>query len=160
MCENKFSHWINWQERLLLQGLNSPGVYICAITTDDIANQQFSWLQEITYIGMTNAKLGLRGRLKQFDNTIRGKSGHGGADRFRFKYPDYAPLLENLYVSVAPFSCNVLRESPEDLRVMGAVAKFEYDCFAAYKEIYECLPEFNNKKLSPKYSLTIGRANS
>lgn len=40
---------------------------------------------------------------------------------------------------------------------MGDVAKFEYQCFAHHVEIYGQLPEFNNKKEAPKYSLTYGR---
>ena len=40
---------------------------------------------------------------------------------------------------------------------MGEVAKFEYDCFAHYSEVFGSLPEFNNKATSPKYSKTFGR---
>ena len=106
---------------------------------------------------MTNSKAGIRGRLKQFDNTIIGKRGHGGADRFRYKYRDYEKLVASLYVSVSFHKCDVAAESPSDLKIMGKVAKFEYDCFAHFKEIYGLLPEFNEKKQSPKYSLTIAR---
>ena len=41
----------------------------------------FDWIKEIIYIGMTNSKGGLKNRLQQFDNTIAGKTGHGGAQR-------------------------------------------------------------------------------
>jgi hypothetical protein len=51
-----------------------------AYTTRNIAGKHFSWRKEIIYVGMTNAIAGLKGRLKQFDNTILGKIGHGGAD--------------------------------------------------------------------------------
>ena len=40
---------------------------------------------------------------------------------------------------------------------MGDVARFEYLCLAEYVEKFGVLPEFNNKKDSPKYSRTLGR---
>jgi len=43
---------------------------------------------------MTNSISGLKGRLKQFDNTIIGKAGHGGADRVRFKHQNYEQLIK------------------------------------------------------------------
>ncbi len=74
---------------------------------------------------MTNSVAGLKGRLKQFDNTIVGQTGHGGADRFRYEYQNYAELTEKLYVSVVPFICDVKTNNPKDLKVMGEVSKFE-----------------------------------
>lgn len=38
-----------------------------------MSEQDFEWTPEITYVGMTNSKAGL----KQFDSTIIGKTGHG-----------------------------------------------------------------------------------
>lgn len=108
---------------------------------------------------MTNAVSGLKGRLKQFDNTISGKIGHGGADRVRFKYRNYKKLAQNLYVAVAPFKCDVASNEPRGLRRMGEVAKFEYLCFAEFVKRFGKLPEFNNKKSSPKYSKTVGSQN-
>jgi len=84
MYKKRFTNWLRWGDRKDLTGICYPGVYICAITLDDISGTRFSWLREIVYIGMTNAIAGLRGRLQQFDNTIAGKDGHGGADRARF----------------------------------------------------------------------------
>ncbi len=59
--------------------------------------------ESTSFLGMTNAASGLKGRLRKFDNTISGKRGHGGADRVRFKHRDYDKLVENRYVAVAPF---------------------------------------------------------
>lgn len=157
MYQEKFSHWVKWEDRDSLAGINFPGIYVCAVTNRDISGNKFGWLPEVAYIGMTNSKAGLKGRLKQFDNTIIGKTGHGGADRFRYKYQDYEKLVKSLFVAVSYFECSVISEDPNDLRVMGEVAKFEYDCFAYFKERYKTLPEFNQKKASPKYSLTIAR---
>jgi len=157
MYEDKFTAWSSWQNRNELKNIHYPGVYAIRISLRNITNRKFSWHKEIVYIGMTNGISGLKGRLKAFDNTIKGKRGHGGADRFRYKHQSYARLIKKLYVSVAPFKANVTSITPIDLIVMGNVAKFEYQCFAQYVNKYSDLPEFNNKKLSKKYSLTYGR---
>jgi len=152
--ENKrFTDWINWKNRNDLDGIKFPGIYCIAVSDNDLTKGKFNWISEINYVGMTNSINGLKGRLKQFDNTIIGKTGHGGADRFRYKYENYDELVKKLYVSVCSFECNVKSNSPKDLRIMGDVAKFEYDCFAIYSDKFNKLPEFNDKKNSPKYSL-------
>ncbi|HLF35517.1 MAG TPA: hypothetical protein VI583_14830 [Cyclobacteriaceae bacterium] len=99
---------------------------------------------------MTNSIGGLESRLRQFDHTIAGKTGHGGAKRFRFKYPDYERLSKMLYVAICPFNCDVQSNKVRDLLIMGKVAGYEYVCFASYVKKYKKLPEFNDKKRSPK----------
>lgn len=153
MKDKAFSKWTKWNDRDSLNGIKFPGIYCIAISELDLSEQDFVWISMITYVGMTNSKAGLKGRLKQFDNTIIGKTGHGGADRFRFKYENYQDLTDKLYVSVCFFECDVKSNAPKDLRVMGEIAKFEYDCFAEYVAKFGELPEFNDKKKSPKYSL-------
>ena len=157
MYENKFSPWRSWPRRDEASDVEYPGVYALACSARNIAGRPFSWRKEIIYVGMTNAVSGLKGRLKQFDNTITGKTGHGGADRVRFKHRNYGKLVQNLYVAVAPFKCDATSNEPGDLREMGEVAKFEYLCFAHFVERFGELPEFNNKNDSPKYSKTVGR---
>jgi hypothetical protein len=75
----------------------------------------------------------------------------------RYKHRDYPALCECLYVAVVPFKCDVRSHKPADLLVMGRVASFEYECFAAFAERFGRLPEFNDKKEARKYSLTVGR---
>ena len=152
MKDKNFSQWTRWEDRNSLNGIKYPGIYCIAISEIDLSEQYFEWISKITYVGMTNSRAGLKGRLKQFDNTIIGKSGHGGADRF--KYENYQDLVDKLYVSVCSFECDVKSNAPKDLRIMGEVAKFEYYCFAKYVEEFGNLPMFNNKNISPKYSLT------
>ena len=146
-----------WPRRDEASGVEFPGVYALAYSAQNIAGKPFSWRKEIIYVGMTNAVSGLKGRLKQFDNTISGKTGHGGADRVCFKHRNYGRLVQNLYVAVVPFKCDATSNEPSDLRKMGEVAKLEYLCFAHFVEKFGELPEFNNKKDSPKYSKTVGR---
>ena len=158
MNTEKFSKWYKWKNRNNAENIKFPGIYIIIIISENnIEGQKFNWLPDIKYVGMTNSVAGLKGRLKQFDNTIIGKTGHGGADRFRYEYQDYDELIDKMYVSVIPFVCDVKSNSPKDLKIMGEVAKFEYDCFAKYVELYKKLPKFNDKKATKKYSLTYGR---
>lgn len=146
-----FSRWITWGNKANLKDLQLPGVYLIAKPKRNIENKPFGFLQEIIYIGMTNSKKGLSNRLKQFEDTIRGKrENHGGAQRVRKKYPNAFDLLENLYVAVRPFQCNVASNKVKDLLVMGKVAEYEYVCLARYVKRFKRLPEFNDKKRSPK----------
>ena len=157
MYEEQFSDWKKWDKKNDADGIKYPEIYICIISSEDCSEKKFSWLEQIVYIGMTNSIARLKGRLKQFDNTIVRKTGHGGADWVRYKHQNYNKLVENLYVAVAPLQCNVKSNQPKDLRIMGEVCKFEYDCFAHFVEKFDKLTKFNNKKKSKKYSLEIGR---
>lgn len=150
MIKPKFSQWVKWEKRGYFNGLNNPGVYAIAVSEEDISNNRFEWIEEIKYFGMTNSGGGLKARLKQFDNTIIGKEGHGGGERFRYKYRDYNKLTKKLFVSVCPIECNIKSNRPKDLLKMGEVAYLEYYCFAKYAELFGRLPEFNDKKKAPK----------
>ncbi len=158
MYEDDFSNWRSWTERGDHVDISLPGVYAIALTGESLAGHSFSWRKDIISIGMTNAVAGLKGRLKQFDNTMVGKRGHGGADRVRFKHRDYRAFCKQAYVAVASFQCDPASNVPKDLRIMGNVTRFEYWCFAHFVEQFGELPEFNNKKEAPKYSLTVGRS--
>jgi hypothetical protein len=155
--DNNFTKWTKWSDRNSLNGIEYPGIYCIAISETDLSTKLFEYIPELKYIGMTNSKAGLKGRLRQFDNTIKGKVGHGGADRFRYKYQDYQDLISNLFVSVCCFECNVESNKPDDLLIMGEVTKLEYVCFSEYVKKHGNLPEFNDKKGSKKYSLTFGK---
>lgn len=68
-----FSKWVKWDKRNNLNNVDFPGVYIIALCENNIEGNNFDWREDIIYIGMTNSKKGLIGRLKQFDNTIMAK---------------------------------------------------------------------------------------
>lgn len=146
----KFTNWIKWDNRNQISNINYPGIYVISLSNINIEGEPFEWREEVIYIGMTNSLKGLRGRLKQFDNTINGKRGHGGAQRVIYKYSNIQELLDRLYVAVRYFECDVSTNKSNDLLVMGEVAKFEYVCFAEFVKRFNKLPDFNNKKLSPK----------
>jgi hypothetical protein len=156
MYEDRFANWRAWERRGDHAAIAQPGVYAVALSATTLAGRSFSWRRDIVYIGMTNAMAGLKGRLKQFDNTMAGKSGHGGADRVRFKHRNYRRFSKQAYVAVAPFKCDPTSDLSKDLKIMGEVARFEYLCLAQYVDAFGTLPEFNNKKESPKFSRTAG----
>jgi len=150
--------WLPWRVRHQHVGMEYPGVYAISHSERVLTSKPFSWIREIIYIGMTNSAAGLRGRLQQFDNTIAGRrTEHGGADRVRYRHRRYRPLCERLYVAVASFECNVSSVEPFDLRMMGGVAQYEYQCLASFAERFKKIPEFNDRKNAPKFSLTVAR---
>ncbi len=151
MNRKLFSPWAQWNNRNDLENLKFPGVYALAISKHDLSGKSFSWIKEIVYVGMSNALSGLKGRLKQFENTIIGKTGHGGAERFLHDYRNDKKLVPLLYLAVAPYICDVTSNAPADLLVMGDVAKAEYECWAQYVSHFQKLPKYNNKKISPKF---------
>ncbi len=152
MNSERFSPWKNWLARESLIDIRFPGVYALAISTDDLSDRQFTWQPQIVYFGMTNSISGLKGRLKQFDNTINGKTGHGGADRFRHDFSQAKELHSRLYVAVLPYECDIRSNTPADLITMGSVAKAEYECFAQFSKLFGRLPKYNDKKNAPKFS--------
>lgn len=139
-------------------GMDLPGVYAVARSEKDLSGRPFSLCSEIIYFGMTNCIGGLKSRLHRFDQTIRGKRRHGRAMRVLFRHPDYKILAPQLFVSVCPFLCDVTSDAPENLRIKGDVARFEYECFALFVERFGRLPEFNYKKRSPKKLQCKGKA--
>tara|TARA_R110001583_G_scaffold91457_2_gene233495 strand:+ start:3536 stop:4000 length:465 start_codon:yes stop_codon:yes gene_type:complete len=151
MIEN-FSKWVKWEDRNKLEGIKYPGIYCIAVSNKLLT--EFNFIPELEYIGMTNSKGGLKSRLNQFNSTIRKvRKSHGGADRFLYQHQNYEVIKDNLYVAIRSFKCNTKSPTPSDLRIMGDVAKCEYDCWAAYIEINGNYPKFNNKSNAPKYSL-------
>jgi hypothetical protein len=156
MLERRFSLWLPWTERGRHDGISCPGVYAIALPERSLAGAPFAWNEHIVYIGMTNSVNGLASRLKQFQNTLSGKRGHGGADRVRFKFRNASQFTQQAFVAVAPFNCDPRSLSPRALRVMGDVARFEFLCLAEYVERFGRLPQFNDKQASPKFSLANG----
>jgi len=153
-----FGVWKTWKVQYSSEKLNYPGVYAIAKSGDNLYDMPFTFIRDIIYFGMTNSKGGIQSRLHQFDNSLQTPQrtpGHGGADRMKYKYPDYEAAVSHLFVSVLPIACDVTSCDPVVLRKMGYVASLEYECFAQYCEKFGHLPEFNDRKQSPrKYSLT------
>ncbi len=148
---NRFTNWVKWEDRNALEGINYPGIYCIAVSGKSL--NTFSFIPELEYIGMTNSKGGLKSRLRQFDDTIKMKrTNHGGADRFLYQYENYKEVKDNIYVAICSFECDTKNPTPKDLRIMGEVAKCEYDCWAIYIENNGRYPKFNDMSNAPKFS--------
>lgn len=132
MPERKFTEWRPWGDRNLFANVDSPGVYAIAISAGSLTGLRFTWRKDVVYVGMTNSKAGLKGRLRQFDITMAGRLAHGGADRVRLKHDSYDAFRKRSFVAVAPFACDPTSNSARDLRIMGDVARFEFQCLAAF----------------------------
>jgi hypothetical protein len=149
----RFSRWAAWSDREAFPNLELRGVYAICVTRSRLVGIPFKWSADICYIGMTNSKGGLRSRLRQFDRTLHVALEHGGADRFRFMYKDYAKVLPRLYVAVLPVRADVDHPKPRDLRAMGSVAYLEYECLARYHTKFGGVPAFNQRS-AEKHSRT------
>jgi hypothetical protein len=151
-----FSPWYRWPERGNYPGIKHPGVYVVAISPDDIGGAAFSLRPEVVYVGMTNeSPWGLDGRLWEFDSTISlRRCQHGGADRVVFKHRDYEALCKQLFVALWHMQYDPTSKKPDDLRGKGEVARAEYECFARAVEQLGSLPEFNRSD-SPKYTKRV-----
>ena len=156
----RFSSWSKFDLRDDIKNTKYPGIYAIAISANDISGTPFDYMKKIAYFGMTNAKRGLRGRLNDFNNTPRDKSGpgHGGAERFRYDFKDGEALAKKLYVAVCHFRCDVSSIARKDLETKGEVARAEYLAFAKYAELYGALPKYNDKQKSPKRKGTLSRS--
>ena len=151
------SRWKRWKDRSSILNADHPGIYFLALTDQDFSDQEFSMRKEIIYIGMTISVKGVLGRLYQFERAILGfKDIHGGGDRVRYwllnksDIPNEQSFLDSLYVSAKIFPVSNTKNTPDDWRQKGEVAKHEYTSFADYFEKYDHLPQFNDPKRSPK----------
>jgi hypothetical protein len=143
--ELTFTLWYRWEKRNSIDGANNPGVYVLAITDEDLEGQRVQ-LSQVCYVGMSNSKKGLKGRWGQFARAVKGKSGlHSGGDTIFNDIGSYEDWNRQLFVAACPVVCNVGSSSPEDLRKMGIVAYLEYEALAQFVE-------GNSKCSRPKYN--------
>ena len=72
----QFSNWAKWENRdKKLSNLKHPGIYAIIISEANIEDEPFKLIKEICYFGMTNSIAGLKGRLNQFNNSLRDLTG-------------------------------------------------------------------------------------
>ncbi len=144
----------NWQKLFNKNGdliereeYKKSGVYIIADSTKIkegqfiIENKEFKWQEGIIYIGMTNNRHLIQ-RIKELKRSIENKKGHSGGKTMFKKGIE----KNNLYISIITFGED-LKNSPQDIRIKGDIARFEYECFALYEENLksEGLPLCNKK---------------
>ena len=146
-----YTKWIPWNQRNNIKKKNQPAVYYIAYSEANIEGKDFSYIEEIVYIGMTISNKGLKGRLDQFEKAMRGSDGvHGGAERVRFKHKDPDEFFKNTYVSACIFELSEEKNTSKDWSIKGDCVGHEYKSFAEYLDNHNKLPEFNDMNISKK----------
>ncbi|MBM3455812.1 MAG: hypothetical protein FJX80_11790 [Bacteroidetes bacterium] len=149
--KNTHTKWIPWNLRHMISKKDQPAIYYIANSKVNITDNDFSYIKEIVYIGMTISNKGLKGRLDQFEKTMKGSDGaHGGAERVRFKHKDADDFFKNTYVSACIFELSKEKNTSNDWRIKGDCVGYEYKSFAEYLDNHNKLPEFNDIKKSKK----------
>lgn len=130
---------------------NYPGVYLLAFTSENIEGKIVN-PSDIYYVGMSNAKKGLISRVQQFVNGIEKNGSHSGGMRFFKEISKGVPYSkcnhqQKFYIVSLPFPCDVKKNSrtPNDLRIMGDICRFEYYLLAHIKELTNSEPILNKK---------------
>jgi len=146
----KYSRWTLWEERNSLRNIDFPGIYMIAITRKRLRGRKSSY-REVKYIGMTNAKNGIYGRLSQFNQSIHGRPGHSGGWTVYYDLGNYKRWKRKykLYVCTMPIRRKIevdkkLRK-PDDIKAMGLIAYLEYAALAEYKKKTGTEPKYNTK---------------
>jgi hypothetical protein len=129
-----------------------PGVYLLAFTARDLEGRKLN-LVDVFYVGMSNARRGVNGRLKKFADATEGKPAKHVAGRRFFKkwckgIPySQLPCDKQFFVTGIPVPCQVKKgeRGSKDLRKMGNVAALEYYVLAAVKEKTGSEPRLNKK---------------
>lgn len=143
------SKWKSWEN--IKTETKNPGVYVICVSNTNMVNKNIKTINpKIKYIGMTVSKNGLRQRLNQFNNVIKGKGGHGGADRFMNDFDKN--IVKKMYYKTFEFDLSKIKpRSAEYYLILGEVLKFEYVLFSKSIEIAKELPIYN-RPTSPKQS--------
>ena len=143
----KFSRWALWEERNDLKNISSPGVYMIAITRKRLRGRK-ALCRDVDYIGMTNAKNGLYGRLTGFNHAILGRGGHSGGNSVHDDLGNYNKWRKKLYVCIMPrtkIEVDKNHRKPKDIKAMGIVSYLEFAALAEYKKKVGKEPKYNKK---------------
>ena len=144
--ELKFSKWYKWEDRKTFPENDYPGVYMLAITDEDLSGKT-PMFKDVSYIGMTNSYYGLYGRWGQFNRSINGGSGHSGGNTVYADLGNYKEWKKKRFVCGVMVKCDVQKSSrtPEDLIKMGWVAYMEMEAISLFKKKMGCEPKYNKK---------------
>ena len=141
--------WIPWNQRNNISKKDQPAIYYIAYSEENIEGNDFSYIEEIVYIGMTISNNGLKSRLDQFEKAMKGLNDvHSGAERVRFKHKDANDFFKKTYVSACIFELSKEKNTSNDWRIKGDCVGHEYKSFAEYLDKHKKLPEFNDTKKS------------
>lgn len=141
----KFSSWHKWVDRNSIKDVDQPGVYLLAISSVNLVEVSSDY-KNVSYIGMTVSKKGLKGRWQQLDRSLRGLGGHSGANSIFAKLGEISGWSrKKLYVAAFPVPCNAAESTADDLRIKGKVCYLEYEAFAQFFERQHKKPYYNTR---------------
>lgn len=126
-----------------------PGVYLLAYPKQgSLKSGDRIRLKDVYYVGMSNSKSGLKGRLRQFKRAIEGKRGHSGGNTFFTLHgKPYSKLRKKkriLFAALPVECCSIkILSTANDFRKMGHVACLEYYAIAFVKAKTKQLPALN-----------------
>lgn len=130
---------------------NYPGIYLLAFTEKDLDGKKVE-ANDVFYVSMSNARKGIKSRVKQFLNGIEKNGSHSAGMRFYKEHSKGIPFSncnhrEKFYIVSSTFECNVNKETraPHDLRIMGDICRLEYYLLAHIREITKEEPQLNKK---------------
>jgi len=130
---------------------NYPGIYLLAFTERNLEGEIVN-PSDIFYVGMSNARKGLKSRVKQFLNGIEKNDSHSAGMRFHKENSNGIPFSEcnlpgKFYIVSSTFKCDVhkLTRTPNDLKIMGDICRLEYHLLAHIKEQTNSEPILNKK---------------
>ncbi|WP_445157280.1 hypothetical protein [Halomonas sp. E14] len=126
-----FTRWKLWGERFDITDRKYPGVYVIAISDQDLSGKAVKW-RNVVYIGMTKSKGGLSQRWSQLQNSLRGRNGHSGGWAIYKALGNFDEWNSNLFVAAMPIKCNAADAGPNDLRRLGWIAYLEYEAFSKF----------------------------
>lgn len=154
--ENKFSSWTHWSKIKNLTGTDCPGIYAIARKPKNIKDgQKFKFSPEILYIGVTTRENGLKRRLYEFENTILGKDGHGGAHHFRKQILDNPARgfknMDDFFVAIYPVPCNFKGSKGDFYRKKAKIVSLEYLAWAHFHDKFGRYPRFNDAAANKEY---------
>lgn len=130
---------------------NYPEIYILAFTDKNLSGQRAN-PNDIFYVGMSNARKGIKSRVKQFLNGIEKNGSHSAGMRFYKENSKGIAFsncnhLEKFFIVSSAFECDVNKgtRTPNDLRIMGEICRLEYHLLAHIKEVTNAEPALNKK---------------
>src|SRR5574338_694090 len=145
--ELSFSLWYKWDDRQTIPGRQFAGIYLISLSEKNLEGTlpQFA---DVSYIGMTNSRRGLAGRIGQFWQGIRGIRGrHAGGDNVYEHLGHYNEWSNKyrIFVAVMPVEFDLETCDPDVLIHKGVVAFLEYEAFSRYCRLFpaEKRPRYN-----------------
>lgn len=133
----KFTTWARWNDRVPLDGIKQPGVYLIAHFARRPHGRAAFCDKRVVYIGETCGS-SLRSRLNSFNRgALTGRANHGGGNTYHKEFGQRR--LNSAWVAVAP--CGQVGE----LLTSQLIRLWERQCLWGFVSRWNKLPRCNKK---------------